>query len=123
MVGRKWCITMTSEHGISYFQLLVDENYFYKNVIWFLGIEMPKEGAIYYEKYFAMNDGTIVQIGRLAYSPDSWCKEFNYEEGINEIIEAMRSRGYKIYRIAGNIPETIQKKLTTARVVKEQLHR
>jgi hypothetical protein len=120
---RKWCKTMTSEHGVSYFKLLVDEDYFNMNVMWFIGIEIPKEGAIYWEKYYAMNDGTIVQFGRLAYSPDAWCTEYQYEEGLNKIIESIRARGYKIYHITENIPEILKKKLPTTRVVKEQLRR
>jgi hypothetical protein len=118
---RKWCKTRTSEHGISYFKLLVDEDYFNLNIVWFIGIEIPKGGAIYWEKYYAMNDGTIIQIGRLAYSPDSWCVEYPYEEGLTKILESIKARGYKIYHITENIPEIIQKKLPTTRVVKEQL--
>lgn len=120
---RKWCKTRTSEYGVSYFELLVNENEFYKNIEWFIGIEIPKGGAIYWEKYYAMYDGTIVEIGRLAYSPDTWCTEYQYEEGINKIIESIRARGYKIYHVAGDIPEIIQEKLPTTRVVKEQLRR
>jgi hypothetical protein len=118
---RKWCITRTSEYGVSYFELLVDENEFYKNIEWFIGIEIPKEGAVYQEKYYGMSDGTIVQIGRLAYSPDSWCVEYPYNEGLTKILESMRARGYKIYHITENIPEIIKEKLPTTRVVKEQL--
>jgi len=101
---RKWCKTRTSEYGVSYYKLLVDEDYFNKSITWFIGIEIPKSGAIYWEKYYAMYDGTIVQIGRLAFSPDSWCTEYSHQEGINKIMETIRSRGYKIYHVAGDIP-------------------
>jgi hypothetical protein len=120
---RKWCKTRTSEYGISYFKLLVDENEFNKSILWYVGIEIPKEGAIYWEKWFLMDDGTIVQIGRLAYSPDSWCTEYNYEEGLTKILESIKAKRTKLYHVAGDIPEIIKEKLPPTRVIKEQLRR
>jgi hypothetical protein len=102
----------------------VDEATFNENIVWFVGIESPKKGgAVYVEKYYGMSDGRVVQIGRLAYSPDSWCKEYSYEEGLSRLTESIRASGYKLYHIAGNVPKIILEKLTRKYVIEEQLPR
>jgi hypothetical protein len=112
---RKWCKTLESEHGINYFKLLVPEEKFNENVIWYVGWAVSYGASMRVEKWYGMKDGTVIQIGRLAYSLDSWCSEFDYENGITKLLESLKSdlRRYKptIY-IAGSIPNEIKTKLS-----------
>jgi len=106
---RKWCRTLESEYGINYFKTA--EN-FEENIEWYVGWGVHYGSATRWEKWYQMSDGTIVQIGRLAYSPDSWCVEFSHHEGIKKLIESIKAdirRHDPIIHIKGAIPETILK--------------
>jgi hypothetical protein len=105
-------MTLESEHGISYFKLLVPEDEFYKNAKWYIGWEVHYGGSIRREKYYGMNDGTVVEIGFLAYSPDSWCKEYEESKGIEKVINSLKAdlrRHDPIVRVAGELPDEIKK--------------
>jgi hypothetical protein len=119
-----WCKTEESEYGISYFKLLVPEEEFNKHIEWYIGWAINYGSAMRKEKWYGMKDGTIVRIGRLAYSPDSYCYEYNYETGISKLIENLISdlRRYSptIY-IAGNVPSEIMERLPESRVLETQL--
>jgi hypothetical protein len=119
-----WCKTRENEHGISYFKLLVSEKEFDENVIWYVGWAVSYGSAMRKEKWYGMSDGTIVQIGWLAYSLDSWCSEYTKSEGVKKLIESLRAelkRYEPIIYIAGNIPDEIRKILPRRLVVETQL--
>jgi hypothetical protein len=119
-----WCTTLENERGISYFKLLVSEKEFYENVEWYIGWAVNYGSAIRKEKWFKMRDGTIIRFGWLAYSPDSYCYEYNYETGISKLMENLISdlRRYDTPAyIAGNVPNEILNLLPRRLVVKTQL--
>jgi hypothetical protein len=119
-----WCKTEESEHGISYFKLLVSEEEFDKNVIWHVGWEVHYSSSVRREKWYGMSDGTIVHIGWLTYSLDSWCSEYTNNEGIKKLIESLKAelRRYEpIIYIAGNVPDEIMETLPRRLVQETQL--